>query len=114
MNRVRDIVERLEFTKTAHGDRTFYWPRGVDPGKWNTFRVAGEEKLDIRTADDLPPEEIAAGARSVLQAQVSLTKEGLVAETSRLLGYSRTGSKLNERIREAIDLLLSSGIAEQE
>src|SRR5690606_31401130 len=89
--RVRSAVVASGARVVVHGADTFYWPADSDPERWNSFRVAGNDPLDQRNAEDLPPEEIAAAAHAVLSTQLSLTKEGLVSETARLLGYRRTG-----------------------
>ncbi|NLT70413.1 MAG: DUF3320 domain-containing protein [Verrucomicrobiaceae bacterium] len=110
--RVRSAVVASGARVVVHGADTFYWPADSDPERWNSFRVAGNDPLDQRNAEDLPPEEIAAAAHAVLSTQLSLTKEGLVSETARLLGYRRTGRKVVERIDAGVELLVSRGIAE--
>ncbi|HRQ89706.1 MAG TPA: DUF3320 domain-containing protein [Bacteroidia bacterium] len=112
--RVRSVASSLEIPTVKHGDTVFYWPRGADPRKWSDFRIAGEDPLDQRNAEDLPPEEIAAAAHAVLKSHVSLTQEGLVTETARLFGYKRTGRKLQEAIAAGVALLLERGVAQEE
>jgi len=112
--RVRSIASATGALTVTRGESTFYWPSGSEPDRWSNFRVAGEDPLDQRAVDDIPLEEIAAAAHAVLSTQLSLTKDGLVAETARLLGYKRTGRKVIECIGSGVDLLVSRGIAEKD
>lgn len=112
--RVRSIAAATGALTVTRGETIFYWPSGAEPERWSHFRVAGEDPLDQRSVEDLPLEEIAAAAHAVLSTQLSLTKDGLVAETARLLGYKRTGRKVTECIGAGVDLLVSRGIAEKE
>lgn len=114
IERVRSIVATSGARVTVHGEDTFYWSADSDPERWNAFRVAGEDPLDQRGVEDLPPEEIAAAAHAVLSTQLSLTKEGLVSETARLLGYRRTGRVVVARIGAGVELLVSRGVADAE
>lgn len=59
-------------------------------------------------ADRIAPEEYEAAALTVLRTGTRPRKD-LIAGTRMLLGFNRTGSKLEERIEEAVDYLVRDG-----
>ena len=99
MSKKTDIIE----TKS---DKIFFWPSTIDPMKYSTFRIPGDSEESKRKADDLPLEEIANAAFDVLMQQVSLPRDGLLTETSRVLGYQRSGDIVTKAMSSGIELLL--------
>lgn len=61
-------------------------------------------------AERIAPEEYRLAALTVLKSYGSLPRVQLTSEIRRLLGYSRTGSKLEELIAAALDALLAEGV----
>ncbi|MBN1441255.1 MAG: DUF3320 domain-containing protein, partial [Planctomycetes bacterium] len=70
-----------------------------------------EEEGCPRDPELIPLEELAAGARMVLEREYRLPREDLLVQTARLLGFARTGARLRERAAEALDLLIREGDA---
>lgn len=62
-----------------------------------------------RPIDWVALDELEKAVLFVVEESFSLPLDGLVAETSRILGYERTGIHISTRIREAIDLLERHG-----
>ena len=62
-------------------------------------------------AERIAPEEFRAAVIAVLRARGTLPRPELTAEVRSLLGYHRTGAKLEERIGSVIDALLADGAA---
>jgi hypothetical protein len=60
-------------------------------------------------AERIAPEEYRETVLLVLRSNSALPKVELVAAVRTVLGFSRTGSKLEERIGQAIDWLLHAG-----
>lgn len=114
LERVRSLAQSGGFRTVVHGSDTYYWPVEADPAQWKDFRVAGDSPLDQRSIEEIPPEEIAAAAHAILASQISLSRDGLIAETARRLGFRRAGRKVVERVGAGVDLLISRGVAEQE
>lgn len=85
----------------------FIWP-GERPESI-TLRTNTEETS--RSADEIPLEELARSGHLILEAGTRMTREDLVLEIARLYGYQRTGSKIKNRINDAVDILLSEGCA---
>lgn len=75
----------------------FVWLAADDPRRWNSYRVPGREE-DIRFADELPPEEILAAARS-------LATEDLAVETARVFGIRRLSAGAKKRITRVLGML---------
>lgn len=105
--RVSELLRKAGVRLVRRGDRTFVWPQHLNPSTYREFRLPTTEYR--RSADELPPEEVAGAALFVLQSQISLPEDALVREVARLLGYQRTGQQLERRLREGIALLLKSG-----
>lgn len=60
-------------------------------------------------AERIAPEEYREAVKMVLKVRGSLARKDLTAEVRSLLGFSRTGAKLEEAIGSAIDALLAAG-----
>ena len=72
---------------------TFYWRDDQDPDSYSTFRTSGEGecKRDVR---DVPVQETANAVHIVLLEQISMTRDDLIRETARKLGYTRLGGNV--------------------
>jgi hypothetical protein len=62
------------------------------------------------SAERIAPEEYREAALMVLRARGSAPRAQLTAEIRNLLGYSRTGAKLEEMIGSTLDALLAEGV----
>nr|MDP9473679.1 DUF3320 domain-containing protein [Chloroflexota bacterium] len=62
----------------------------------------------IRDISHVADEEILRGITLVLEHAFSLTQDELVVQTSRLFGYQRTGSDINRRLREMVQVALKT------
>jgi hypothetical protein len=103
---IMEHLRALPAAAVVRGD--FVWRADQAPDTWSTFRgltSAGE----ARAAELVPPEEVAAAAAWVLSRSLSTTREDLVRETARLLGFQRVGAKVTERMLAGIGLLVRSG-----
>ncbi|MBO9607221.1 MAG: DUF3320 domain-containing protein [Paenibacillaceae bacterium] len=109
-----ELLERTAGGMTTAADGTaFYWPRGVDPERYDVYRVAAREQ-DRRNAEDLPPQEVAAAVAEVLEGQISLPQEDLARETVKLLGYARTGASLDKAAEGGLAEAVRRGTARVE
>jgi hypothetical protein len=112
--RISQIASSANITKTKTEGRIFLWPPGVDPGDYKIFRVPGNDDNTRRNADELPPEEIANAALSIIENQVSMPADDLVSETARMFGFARTGQTVALCLRTGIDILLRRGDATEQ
>jgi hypothetical protein len=112
--RMLDVCARAHLKTTRTGQATFFWPQGIDPATYTAYRMSGDGPDAQRKADDLPAEEIANAALEVLRAQISLPEADLVREVARLFGYQRTGTNVEQALRNGIASLLNRGSARRE
>jgi len=105
---VAKLARSAGVKRVSHGKQVFYWAPDADPEEYNIFRLPADESTR-RSAEDLPPEEVANAVLYVLRREVSLPADDLVRETARLLGYQRTGQTVEKRMRMGIELLISRG-----
>jgi hypothetical protein len=63
----------------------------------------------IRSRREIAPVEITEAQRLVLRHRAPLLPNEIVVETARLLGFSRTGGRLRERIEASKNRLVASG-----
>lgn len=81
------------------------WPIGLDKPIVRTPDQGDEP----RPIEWIAPEEIAEAAHLCAVEARSISEEDLVRETAQLLGYARSGNKVEAVVREAIEMLKSSG-----
>jgi hypothetical protein len=112
--RVDALIPQGEVIIRKTGAGFFFWPKDLRPETWSSFRRNGEDEAQARTAEELPPEEVANAARFVLKNQVSLPEEALVKETARKFGFHHVGRKLADRMRLGIELMLKRGHGKRE
>ncbi len=70
------------------------------------FRVPG----DVRDIRYIAPEELAEGMIILVKQNVSAEKDGLYRTLASLLGFSRIGEGINEKMEEALNYLLLNRI----
>ena len=68
----------------------FVWLAADDPGRWNIYRVP-ERDEDVRSIEELAPEEIIAAVRSIHGGDVPV-------EIARTFGVRRLSSAAKDRI----------------
>jgi len=89
--RLDAVYKDMNLTVTQQAEQRFYWNGDQNPEDYSLFRCSGEEE-NKREAKDVPVQEAANALYQVLYDQISLTKEDLIRETAKLLGYARVGS----------------------
>jgi len=114
LERVMRIAEISRIGKKHHGDKIYFWPDGIDPLEYHMYRVNGSDPESRRDASDFPPEEVANAAFAVIESQVSLPVDDLLQETSRLLGFKRTGPDVDRAMRAGVKVLLERGSAKEQ
>jgi len=55
-----------------------------------------------REAADIPPEEIQLAVKDVVEKQVSIPEDSLIAEVLKIFGYARGNEELEERARKIL------------
>jgi hypothetical protein len=85
----------------------FLWPSDLEevPARLNT-------DTDSRSVDEIPIEELAKCAYTILEHSIPMSREDLILETARRFGWSRRGEKIQTRLEEAVDYLGRIGAVE--
>ncbi len=109
--RVLEIWRQTGIPKITKNGKDFLWPTGCSPIDYDKFRIPGEEERSRREPEDIPPEEVANAVIRILREQVGISKDSLVTETARLLGYQRTGPSVRKSIVAGIAHVVSTGKA---
>jgi hypothetical protein len=86
----------------------FLWPQRHDL----SFVVRQNESAS-RSIDRIPLEEVQLAVALILDSGISMTREDLVVETTRLFGYERVGSRIRDRVDAAVDDLAVRGLLDE-
>lgn len=82
------------------------------------LRDMGDPKLripgDRRDVKYIAPEELADGLRTLIEQNVTVTRDGLYKSMTNLLGFSRTGETMSSRFEEALNILKKNGTVKEE
>lgn len=110
---VRSLVPSNEI-RILSSKGVFLWPKELDHDTYEIFRVPHDESESLRTANDLPIQEVANALLSLLRNCISAPEEELVRQTSRVFGFRKTGTLVGNRMRAGIALLVQKGLARRE
>ncbi len=102
------LLAESELTQTGQNSDIVFWKNTQHPENFKDFRVmtiAGQK----RDAEDIPPEEIANCVKEVLSHQISLPKEDLVREASKLFGFARSGTNVQIAMKKGIAKAVERG-----
>lgn len=102
--RIEEQVAELSKRGLATVQGEFLWSSTCVPLQYTGYRSLGE-----REPTQLPPEEIANAAASVLSRALSLTREDLLRETGRLFGLPRLTRNVLPVLEGGLELLAQRG-----
>ncbi|MFM2162260.1 MAG: hypothetical protein RLZZ383_1772 [Pseudomonadota bacterium] len=105
-SRIAEAVASLPHAQRPRQVDGFTWPAGLDPETWTGFRTADEGSG--RDIADVPVQEAANAAASVLAEAVRCSRDVLVRETALRLGVSPRAKEAKDRIEGAIDRLVAT------
>jgi hypothetical protein len=108
-----EMLAGMNYYITRQGLEEVLWLPGQDPDRLESFRVP-EDDGNRREAEDLPVHEVAVAAQSLVRMHFSLTEEDLVRELVRIFGYARTGTSVEQAMKEGIRTALILGKFRQE
>ena len=98
-----------KLTPTSQGD--YLWPQETLPEDLDYYRVPGEAESSHRDAEEIPPEESAMAALTVLKNAISIPREDLERETAQEFGFGRMGTRVRDCMSAGIALLIERGDA---
>jgi len=102
------LLNESALNESKLDDSRVFWNETIKPDSYIGYRVSALNGQK-RDADDLPPEEIANGIKEILSHQISLPKDELVRETSRLFGFARSGSNVENAMKKGIKMAIIKG-----
>ena len=104
-NKNNEILAGIKCQRALFQDRTYVWREEDVPREYCCFRVEG-----LRDIDGFAPEELVAALRYTLRGRRRGLEGGeLIKAASRALGFRRTGGKIEETMRAALDLACKDG-----
>ncbi|MDL0130960.1 DUF5797 family protein [Halobacterium salinarum] len=86
----------------------FLWPQRRDLD----FKVRVNTDSATRSIDEISKEELAKAIAVLLQEGGRMTRDDVILETTRLIGYKRRGKRIEKRVGDATDLLDDAGAIE--
>lgn len=107
-DRVIGIARRANSQRTKTDGTVFFWPRNIIPSEYRTYRISDDAAFR-RSADEIPPEEIANAVHHTLILEGAMSETDLIVRTARRLGYGRTGETVAAQIRLGIRILAERG-----
>ena len=102
------LLSESQIKQTGKNGDIVFWNNTIDTENYQGYRVAtinGQK----RDAEDLPSDEIANGVKEILNNQISLPKEDLIREASKLFGFARTGAQVELAMKKGIEMALNKG-----
>jgi len=103
-----EIFSLLNLKFTGTGKDLFFWREDQEPMKYMNYRIFASN------ASDIAPEEVSVTVKEVLENQISLSREDLIKETARLLGFNRLGTIVEPSMQKGIDMAIKRGFAKAE
>lgn len=100
-NAIQITLKQLLSGQIRTDSEGFLWT--IPAGKITPRRAANKETL--RKAEHIALEEIMELMKEILQRAVGLTADDVIAETASALGYEHRGTRINNRLQEALDRL---------
>ena len=96
-------VANAKYTSVKSGETEFMWLPDQTPESYDKCRTVYQEG-EKRDITDIPPQEIAAGIKLILERQIAMQREDLIRETAHVFGFTR--------MTHAIETAVSLGIRE--
>ncbi|MBR2282866.1 MAG: DUF3320 domain-containing protein [Ruminococcus sp.] len=93
-----NAVKRAGAIVTSAGETEFLWAQQQDPGSYSECRAVYEDGAAKRTADEIAPEELAAGIRLIMSEQVSMLRDDLIRETAHLFSITRVTDSVTSAV----------------
>jgi very-short-patch-repair endonuclease len=108
------LLTELSLKQTGSNGDVVFWNSSINPDNYTQYRVSTVNGQK-RDAEDIPPEEIANAIKEILSHQISLPKDDLIREASRLFGFARSGTIVEVAMKKGIaKAMLNEYVLEKE
>lgn len=104
------ILNKPRPKTTKSGTLLIYWPAGVDPATYDSYRKTRGDDPD-RSLGEIAPEEVIACIKEL--AMVPLSERSLVRETTNALGYPRLNVDNENFIKSLLNVAVLNGDLEK-
>ena len=95
--------------KTVTDEMAFYWNAGQDPSSYEGFRRSAADDPEKRDMDEICAEETANAVSYVVTQNVSISRDDLLREVSKLFGFTRPGSTAEAAVRNGLIYAVKKG-----
>ena len=111
-NHMTAMLDYMGLQKTnREGEGVFFWSPGQDSDAYMGIRCCGTGE-DSRNAEDICTQELVNAVCIVLDDQISMSREDLVRESAKLLGYHRITDHIKCIMERAIEMAAAWGLLE--
>ena len=108
------ICRGLPISLVAIGKQEIMVPTGFNWKDFTQYRVPDENVPETRrSADEIPIPEIANAMREILQHQISLSEDDLNRETTRKLGFARSGPVVEAAMKNGFNYAIENKLMEE-
>ncbi len=99
------LIRSMNIPSTEQAFGRFLWKAGQDPFTYRGFRSGGENgtRRDIR---EIPIQEAGNAILFSLMEQGAMSREDLLREAAKLMGFTRTGGNVSKLFEEALQYCL--------
>lgn len=97
----------IEHIETEFNGALFIWLPDQDPDSYDTYRPTND--IANRQISEYPYQELKAAMQDALDGSLGLSRDELIEDTMRLLGYKRKTNRVKEVIGAAIQQSVNNG-----
>lgn len=103
-SRIESLAAACNVSRANFKNQLSYWPKSLKVAEYREFRKNTENAS--RKAEDIPLQEVAVAAYSVLIDNVSIDVPDLVKAIANCFGFSRVGQNVESSIIDGIEYML--------
>ena len=93
---------------TLSVDKSFIWNPQQVPSQYLSYRL---NDINVK---DISAEELSVAVKEIPKHQISLTKEDLAKETTRMFSYGRTRETVAAAMNRGIEMAIQHGFVKEE
>ena len=106
-----DALRSMRVKNTLNSGQKFYLKDDQEPYAYLVFREPSEQEK--RTMDVICEQEVENAIYQIMENQCSLSKEDLIREVGKLVGFLRMGVVIEKSVKSGIQCAISKGFIEK-